>query len=87
MTLTTDLQDGYQVLQFASPSAFTTTANGIDSVPNVAGTYRVRYAPVTGAALTLLLAQSKNAGKAACWSFQFTSGNGAVTQPPMAYCR
>jgi tripartite-type tricarboxylate transporter receptor subunit TctC len=28
-----------------------------------------------------------NKGKSACWTFQFTSGAGATTQPAVSYCR
>lgn len=85
MTLTTDTRDGYQVLQFSSARAFTTTSTGFDSFANTAGTYNIRYKTVTGAALATLLAS--NAGKTACWSFQFTSGAGLTTQPTTSYCR
>jgi phosphatidylethanolamine-binding protein (PEBP) family uncharacterized protein len=87
MTLTTDASDGYQVLQFTSAVSFTTTETGSDQYANAPGTYRVRYKAVTGAALDALLAQPANAGKAACWNFQFTSGAGAVTQPTISYCK
>jgi phosphatidylethanolamine-binding protein (PEBP) family uncharacterized protein len=85
MTLTTDAADGYQVLQFSSAQAFTTTATGTDSYANSPGSYKIRYKPLTGSELTTLLAA--NAGKTACWSFQFTSGAGATTQPATSYCR
>lgn len=85
MTLTTDVADGYQVLQFSSAQAFTTTATGTDSYANSPGSYRIRYKPVAGTDLTVLLAS--NPGKTACWSFQFTSGTGATTQPSTSYCR
>ena len=87
MTLTTDATDGYQVLQFTSAQSFTTTATGSDSTLNGAGTYRIRYKAITGAALATLLAQAGNSGKTACWSFQFTSGSGLSTQPAQTYCR
>ena len=85
MTLATDKTDGYQVLQFSSARSFNTTSTGSDSYTNTAGTYNVRYKSVTGAALATLLAS--NAGKTACWTFQFTSGAGATTQPTTSYCR
>jgi YHYH protein len=85
MTLTTDATDGYQVLQFNSARSFTTTATGLDSYPNAPGTYNIRYKSVTGTALTTLLAS--NAGKTACWNFQFTNSAGSTTQPTMSYCR
>jgi len=87
MTLTTDASDGYQVLQFTASSAFTTTETGSDSYTNSAGTYRVRYKRVTGSDLVTLLALNANKGKSACWTFQFTSGAGATTQPAISYCR
>jgi len=87
MTLSTDAADGYQVLQFTTAAPFTSTGNGTDSYANVAGTYRIRYLQVTGTALTALLAQTANAGKTACWNFQFTSGSGVATQPAVSYCR
>ena len=87
MTLTTDATDGYQVLQFTSARAFTTTETGSDSYANAAGTYRIRYKPVTGPALTALIALNQNAGKTACWNFQFANGSGATTQPTISYCR
>lgn len=87
MTLTTDASDGYQVLQFTSARAFTTTETGSDSYANSAGSYRIRYKAVTGAALTALLALSANAGKTACWTFQFVTDSGATTQPTTSYCR
>jgi hypothetical protein len=87
MTLTTDASDGYQVLQFTASSAFTTTETGSDKYANPAGTYRVRYKRVTGSDLVSLLALTANKGKSACWTFQFTSGAGATTQPAVSYCR
>lgn len=87
MTLATDPADGYQVLQFTSASPFVTTETGSDSYSNAPGTYKVRYKPVTGTALASLLAQSRNAGKTACWNFQFVNASGGVTQPEIAYCR
>ncbi|NJD32322.1 MAG: YHYH protein [Gammaproteobacteria bacterium] len=87
MTLTTDAADGYRVLQFTSATSFVTTESGSDSYSNPPGTYRIRYKPVTGAALASLLAQPRNAGKTACWNFQFVGSSGAATQPEIAYCR
>lgn len=87
MTLTTDPTDGYQVLQFTSGQSFTTTETGSDSTANGAGTYKIRYKPVTGQALTSLLAQPQNSGKSACWNFQFTNSSGTTTQPTISYCR
>jgi phosphatidylethanolamine-binding protein (PEBP) family uncharacterized protein len=87
MTLTLDATDGYQVLQFTSAVSFTTTETGTDRYANAPGTYRIRYKQVTGAALAALLAQSNNAGKANCWTFQFTSASGASTQPSVSYCK
>jgi phosphatidylethanolamine-binding protein (PEBP) family uncharacterized protein len=71
MTLATDAADGWQVLQFTSAVAFTTTGTGSDSYANAPGTYRVRYQQGTGS----------------CWNFQFTTANGATTQPAVTYCR
>lgn len=87
MTLTTDATDGYSVLQFTSARAFTTIETGADSYANAPGTYRIRYKPVTGTALVALLAQNGNAGKTACWNFQFTTSTGTTTQPTISYCR
>jgi phosphatidylethanolamine-binding protein (PEBP) family uncharacterized protein len=87
MTLNTDATDGYQVLQFSSAVAFTSTETGVDQYPNTAGTYRIRYKAVSGAALTTLLAQTINTDKTACWNFQFVSGAGSTTQPTVSYCR
>jgi phosphatidylethanolamine-binding protein (PEBP) family uncharacterized protein len=87
MTLTTDSTDGYQVLQFTSARSFTSTETGTDSYTNAAGSYRVRYKPVTGTELATLLALSANGGKTACWNFQFTSATAATTQPTVSYCR
>jgi phosphatidylethanolamine-binding protein (PEBP) family uncharacterized protein len=87
MTLTNDPTDGYDVLQFTSSRTFVTTETGTDSYSNTAGTYRIRYKQVSGAALATLLAQTANTGKTACWNFQFTSGAGAATQPSVNYCR
>jgi hypothetical protein len=87
MTLSNDPADGYNVLQFTSSISFTTTETGSDTYANAPGTYKIRYKEVTGTALTALLAQQKNAGKTACWNFQFTNSSGATTQPTMDYCR
>jgi phosphatidylethanolamine-binding protein (PEBP) family uncharacterized protein len=93
MTLTTDSFDGYQVLQFSSAQAFVTTETGTDHYTNAAGTYHIRYKPVTGTALLPLLALNQNRGKSACWNFQFmktsaTSGaSDTSTQPTISYCR
>ena len=87
MTLSNDPADGYNVLQFTSAISFTTTETGSDTYANAPGTYKIRYKEVTGTALTALLAQQKNAGKTACWNFQFTNSSGATTQPTMDYCR
>lgn len=86
MTLTTDAADGYQVLQFTSARTFTTTETGNDSYTNLAGTYKIRYKPVTGSALSALLVGA-NANKTACWNFQFVNNAGATTQPSISYCR
>jgi phosphatidylethanolamine-binding protein (PEBP) family uncharacterized protein len=87
MTMTTDATDGYQVLQFASAQSFTSTETGSDSYSNSAGTYRIRFKPVTGTALATLLAQTQNSNKTACWNFQFTTATGSATQPTVSYCR
>ena len=86
LTLSTSAADGYQVLQFTSAISFTATT-GTDSTSNAPGSYRVRYKPALGAELAVLLAQSANTGKSACWTFQFTSAAGATTQPTTSYCR
>jgi len=87
MTLTTDAADGFQVVQFTAPQSFTTTSNGTDSYVNPAGSYRIRYKSLTGTALTTQLAISRNAGKTACWTFQFQTTTGSTTQPETVYCR
>ena len=87
MTLATASADGYQVLQFTSAGSFTSTETGTDSYANAAGSYRIRYKPVTGTELATLLALSANSGKTACWNFQFTSAAAATTQPAISYCR
>ena len=87
MTLATDATDGFQVLQFSSNRAFQTTETGSDSYANAAGSYRIRYKAVAGAALTTLLAQTANANKTECWTFQFTTSTGTLTQPTTSYCR
>jgi phosphatidylethanolamine-binding protein (PEBP) family uncharacterized protein len=86
MTLTT-ASDGYQVLQFSSALAFTSTETGTDSYAYTPGTYKIRYKQVTGAALDTLLAQPQNAGDTACWNFEFTDSNGNSTQPTVSYCK
>jgi YHYH protein len=85
MTLTTDATDGYQVLQFNSSRSFTTTASGSDNYVNAPGTHNIRYKPVTGSALTTLLAT--NPGTTACWNFQFTNNAGSATPAALSYCR
>jgi hypothetical protein len=75
------------VLQFTSARTFVTTETGSDNYSNAAGTYQIRYKPVTGSALTALLNLSQNSGKSSCWNFQFSSGSGATTQPTISYCR
>ncbi len=87
LSLGTDPVDGWQVLQFGSARSFTTTETGSDSYANAPGSYRVRYQRVSGAALQALLAQPANAGKQACWNFQFTTASGSTTQPAASYCR
>ena len=87
MSLTTDANDGYQVLQFSSAVTFTTNETGTDSYVNPPGTYRIRYKQLTGTALTNALASGNNANKSACWNFNFTDSNGNATQPPITYCR
>jgi phosphatidylethanolamine-binding protein (PEBP) family uncharacterized protein len=86
MTLTT-ASDGYQVLQFSSSLAFVATETGTDSYSYNAGTYKIRYKQVTGAALDTLLAQAQNAGDTACYNFEFTDSSGNTTQPTVSYCK
>ena len=86
MTLTTDASDGYQVLRFSAARAFTSTETGADSYANAAGSYRIRFKPVTGAALTALLATGANSGKSACWNFQFNNTAGSTTRLAISYC-
>jgi YHYH protein len=85
LALTVDATDGYQVLQFSSAKAFSTTETGSDTYANSAGAYKIRYKAVTGTALSALLAS--NVGKSACWNFQFVNGLGVPTQPSLSYCR
>jgi hypothetical protein len=87
MTMTTDSSDGYYVLKFTSGQSFTTTETGSDSYTNAAGTYRIRFAAVTGDALATLLNSSANSGKTACWNFQFLDASGTASQPSTNYCR
>jgi YHYH protein/Phosphatidylethanolamine-binding protein len=77
--------DGYQVLQFNSAQAFNSTATGTDNYANAAGSYKIRYKALAGTTLSTALAA--NAGKTACWEFQFTTTAGATTQPTVSYCR
>ncbi len=87
MTLTTDPTDGYQVLQFTTAAPFTATETGTDSYAYSAGTYKIRYAQVTGAALQTLLAMPQNSGATACWNFEFQDSTGKTTQPTVSYCK
>ncbi len=87
MTLSTDSSDGYQVLQFSSNRSFSSTETGSDSYNNPAGSYKIRYKALTGAALEALLAQNAHKGKSACWHFQFSTTAGVSTQPEIDYCR
>lgn len=87
MTLMANVNDEYQVLQFSSARSFTSTGTGTDSYTNAGGTYRIRFKPVSGAALAALLAMSEHSGKTACWNFQFTTSGGSTTQPTISYCR
>lgn len=87
MTLTTDATDGYQVLQFTAAMSFASTETGTDQYTNAAGSYQIRYKPVTGTAVTALLALPQNAGKTACWNFEFTTAAGSTTQPAISYCK
>ena len=87
MTLATDPNDGYQVLQFTSAISFNSTENGTDRYPNAPGTYRIRYKQLTGALLTAALAQQQNRNATACWTFQFLNASNATTQPEVAYCK
>lgn len=87
MSLTTDDSDGYQVLKFTSARSFNSTETGLDNYANPPGTYRIRYKAASGSDLTTLLTQAQNAGKSACWHFQFVGVEGAATQPPVTYCR
>ena len=74
-------------LQFSAAQPFTSTETGTDSYANAAGTYWIRFKPVTGSALAALLALSQNSGKSACWNFQFNNTAGTATQPTVSYCR
>ena len=85
MALMLDATDGYQVLQFASNQSFVTTSNGADSFNNSAGGYNIRFKQLGGAELSTALAN--NVGKAACWTFMFTTRAGLLTQPNTTYCR
>lgn len=86
MTLATDAE-GWQVLSFSAARSFTTTETGADNYNNAPGSYRIRYRPVTGAALNTLLAQNANRNKSACWEFQFSNSAAVATQPNVSYCR
>jgi len=79
--------DGYDELQFTSALTFVTNETGSDQYSNAPGTYKIRYRQLSGAALQTELQLGKNAGKAACWSFQFSTAAGATTQPDVTYCR
>ena len=79
--------DGYNELQFTSALTFVTNETGSDQYSNAPGTYQIRYRQLTGADLQTQLQLGKNAGKAACWSFQFITAAGATTQPDVIYCR
>lgn len=85
VALSLDAADGYQVMQFASNQAFTTTETGSDSYANPAGAYKIRFKQLAGTDLSAALAS--NAGKTACWNFQFTTSAGVTTQPTATYCR
>jgi phosphatidylethanolamine-binding protein (PEBP) family uncharacterized protein len=87
MTLSTDSNDGYQVLQFTSAKTFITNEIGSDSYTNPAGTYKIRYKALSGIDLSNALAQGKNSGKSVCWNFQFLNSSGATSQPSINYCR
>lgn len=87
MRLLNDAADGYQVLQFEAPRAFSTSLNGGDSLTSPAGVNHIRYKALTGAALEALLSQRPNAGKSACWEFQFGSGDSGPAQATQSYCR
>ncbi len=79
--------DGMQTLQFTSSQSFTTTATGSDSVVNKAGSYQIRYTPLSGVDLVAALALSANKGKSSCWRFEFLTTAGASSQPAQIYCR
>ena len=87
MRLLNDAADGYQVLRFEAPRAFSTSLNGGDSMSSPAGVNHIRYKALTGAALAALLSQWPNAGKSACWEFQFGSGDSGPAQATQSYCR
>jgi phosphatidylethanolamine-binding protein (PEBP) family uncharacterized protein len=87
MALSTDSSDGYQVLQFNSATAFNTSETGSDNYANPAGSYRIRYKALSGAALAAQLVLPANGGKSLCWNFQFANGAGSTTQPSVTYCR
>ena len=74
-------------LQFSAAQPFTSTETGADSYTNAAGTYRVRFKPITGSALAAQHALSQNSGKSACWNLQFNNPAGAATQPSVSYWR
>ena len=79
--------DGLQTLLFSSSQSFTTTATGSDSVVNKAGSYQIRYAPLSGADLLASLALNANKGKSSCWRFEFLTAAGATSQTAQVYCR
>ncbi len=77
--------DDYQVMNFKSAQAFTTNTIGTDSYANAPGSYNIRFKQLLDAELSAALV--KNAGKTACWNFQFTDSAGKATQPSTTYCR
>ncbi len=79
--------DGYDELQFTSALTFITNETGSDRYSNSPGTYKIRYRALGGDELLAQLALGKNAGKAACWSFQFANSANVQTQPDIIYCR
>lgn len=78
---------GYQIFQFSAARAFIRTETSTDSYANPAGRYRIRFMPVTGSALTALLAAGANSGKSACWNCQFNNTASVTTQPAVSDCR
>jgi hypothetical protein len=87
MSLSTDIADAYQVLEFTTDKSFVSTETGKDSYSNTAGTYKIRYKALADDALQAALSKTENKGKSLCWAFQFKNSAGASSQPDVIYCK